>query len=32
VGDAGGPQKEIRATVGRVPLKEDKRRIDVTRL
>jgi vanillate/3-O-methylgallate O-demethylase len=31
-GDRGGPQKEIRATVARLPFKEDKRRIDVTKL
>jgi vanillate/3-O-methylgallate O-demethylase len=31
-GNKGGPQKEIRATVAAVPFKEDKRRIDVTRL
>jgi vanillate/3-O-methylgallate O-demethylase len=31
-GDRGGAQKEIRATVARLPFKEDKRRIDVTKL
>jgi len=31
-GNPGEPQKEIRATVARVPYKEDKRRIDVRRL
>jgi vanillate/3-O-methylgallate O-demethylase len=31
-GDRGGPQKEIRATVIRLPFKEDKRRIDVSKL
>lgn len=30
-GDRGGPQKEIRATVIKLPFKEDKRRIDVTK-
>lgn len=31
-GDRGGPQKQIRATVASLPFKEDKRRIDVTKL
>ncbi|MBI3014764.1 MAG: aminomethyl transferase family protein [Candidatus Tectomicrobia bacterium] len=31
-GDRGGPQREIRATVTKVPFKEDKRRIDVAKL
>lgn len=31
-GDRGGVQKEIRATVKKVPFKEDKRRIDVSAL
>jgi vanillate/3-O-methylgallate O-demethylase len=31
-GDRGGPQKEIRATVASLPFKEDKRRVDVTKL
>jgi vanillate/3-O-methylgallate O-demethylase len=31
-GDRGGPQKEIRATVIRLPFKEEKRRIDVSKL
>lgn len=31
-GDRRGPQKEVRATVARLPFKEDKRRIDVIEL
>ena len=31
-GDRGTAQTQIRATVEKVPFKEDKRRIDVTRL
>ena len=31
-GDRGGAQKEIRATVIKLPFKEDKRRIDVSRI
>ena len=31
-GNPGKPQKEIRATVARAPYKEDKRRIDVSKL
>lgn len=31
-GNKGGPQKEIRALVTKVPFKEDQRRIDVTKL
>jgi glycine cleavage system aminomethyltransferase T len=31
-GDRGGPQKHIRATVAKLPFKEDKRRIDVSKL
>jgi glycine cleavage system aminomethyltransferase T len=31
-GDRGKPQKEIRATVSKVPFKEDRRRTDVTKL
>lgn len=31
-GERGGPQKHIRATVAKLPFKEDKRRIDVSKL
>jgi vanillate/3-O-methylgallate O-demethylase len=31
-GDRGGPQREIRATVAKLPFKEDKRRIDVSKI
>ena len=31
-GDRGGPQRPIRATVTKLPFKEDKRRIDVTKI
>ncbi len=31
-GDKGGPQKEIRATVIKLPFKEDKRRIDLSQV
>jgi len=31
-GDRGGPQKEIRATVAKLPFKDDRRRTDVTKL
>jgi glycine cleavage system aminomethyltransferase T len=31
-GDRGGAQREIRATVAKLPFKEDKRRMDVTNL
>ena len=31
-GDRGGVQRRIRATVAKLPFKEDKRRMDVTKL